>query len=364
MVIADYKAISELMTIHHIAGSLEDAAATAFLAGVDVELPDPRAYVALPRLVRAGRVPAARLDEAVARVLAIKFDAGLFDQPLTNTALADARTGTAAHAALARQAALAVPVLLKNDGVLPLARDGHLAVIGHSAADTPIGGYSDVPRHVTSVIDSLRAEAGGALHVEYTEGVRATETRNWYNDDVRLPPAAEMAQLRAAAVELASRATRVLLVLGDNEETAREAWNAQHKGDRASLDLVGEQQALAEAVLALGKPTIVLLAERSSAVNTVPRGTRECADRGLVSGTGDRPRDRRPAVRPRQSRRQAADLAAAFGRAAASLLRPQAERASRLSLRLDRAALCVRSRAELHQLRPVRAARAGDRAGG
>ena len=259
MVIADYKAIAELVTIHRVAADLDEAAVMAMMAGVDVELPDGLAYRRLPALVRAGRVPMARIDEAVARVLTVKFRAGLFDMAPLDVANADASTGAAAGVALAREAAVRSVVLLKNAGMLPIAADapGTLAVIGHSAADTPLGGYSDIPRHTVSVLDALRAEPG--LRIAYAQGVRLTAKRNWYDDEVVTTPPAEAARLRDEAVALARDAARVLLVLGDNEETAREAWSATHMGDRATTDLFGAQDELARAVLALGKPTTVLL---------------------------------------------------------------------------------------------------------
>ena len=262
MVIADYKAIAELMTIHRVAATLTDAAAMALVAGVDVELPDGRAYLQLPALVAAGRVPIARIDAAVRRVLAVKFAAGLFDAPFVDAGVADSRTGDATGRRLAREAAGRTMVLLKNErATLPLdpARIGRLAVLGISATDTPLGGYSDVPRQVVSVLDALRAEARGRFEIDHAVGVRLTKTRNWYGDAVIPPTPAEASALRDEALVVAARADRILLVLGDNEETSREAWSAGHMGDRSSLDLFGEQEALAEAVLALGKPVIVLL---------------------------------------------------------------------------------------------------------
>ena len=260
--VADYGSVRELRTIHGVARTDADAAALAMLAGNDVELPDPQCYPHLPALVAAGRVPIARIDEAVRRVLFLKFAAGLFERPIVDAAKADARTGTAAGRALAREAAGRSVVLLKNRAdTLPFRPDavGRLAVLGISATDTPIGGYSDVPRRVVSVLDGLRAEARGRFAVDYSVGVRLTRTRNWYGDAVIPPTPAEAKAMRDEALAVAARADRVLLVLGDNEETAREAWSTTHMGDRSSLDLWGEQEALAEAVLALGKPVVVLL---------------------------------------------------------------------------------------------------------
>ena len=262
MVISDYGSVIELATIHHVAADAAAAAALAINAGVDVELPDGRTFLHLPALVADGRVSLARIDAAVARVLAVKFAAGLFEQPFVDERSADARTGGTAGRALARVAAGRSMVLLKNEAAtLPLdpARVGRLAVLGISASDTPIGGYSDVPRRVVPVLDALQAEARGRFTIDHAVGVRPTRTRNWYGNTVEPIPPAEAAALRAEAVAVAARADRILLVLGDNEETAREAWSKEHMGDRASLDLFGEQDALAAAVFALGKPVIVLL---------------------------------------------------------------------------------------------------------
>ena len=263
MVVADYNSIRELATVHHVAGDFADAARMALMAGTDVELPDGHCFASLPALVRAGHVPLARIDEAVRRVLHVKFAIGLFENPYVDVATAEAATGNAASRALAREAGGRTMVLLKNEhGTLPLRAEavGRLAVIGHSAVDTPIGGYSEPPRHVVSVLDGLKTEAAaGRFAVEYSEGARATITRDWYNDDVRVPTPEAAKAAREAAVALARRSDRVLLVVGDTEETAREAWTVPHKGDRASLDPYGHQQELADAILALGKPTIVLL---------------------------------------------------------------------------------------------------------
>ena len=263
MVVSDYNAVRELATIHKVAADFDSAAVMALMAGTDVELPDAHCFAALPALVRAGRVPIARIDEAVRRVLTVKFRIGLFENPYVDAGAAEAATGNATSRALAREAAGRTMVLLKNDAAaLPLspATVGRLAVVGHSATDTPIGGYSDVPRHVVSVLDALRAEAAsGRFIVDYSEGARATMTRDWYNDEVRVPTAEAAATARDAAVALARASDRVLLVVGDTEETAREAWTVEHKGDRADLTLYGHQQALADALFDTGKPVIVLL---------------------------------------------------------------------------------------------------------
>ena len=191
-----------------------------------------------------------------------KFQAGLFENPYVDAAAAAGKTATPDAIALAREAANKAITLLKNDkGVLPLdpARIRKLAVIGTHARDTPIGGYSDVPGHVVSVLEGVQAAASGKFEVIYSEGVRITESRSWSADEVKLVDPAVNAALIEQAVRDAAGADVILMVLGDNEQTSREAWADAHLGDRDSLDLIGQQNDLARAIFALGKPVVVVL---------------------------------------------------------------------------------------------------------
>jgi beta-glucosidase len=261
-VVSDYFAIREMVTRHKMFGHIKDAGERAIEAGVDSETPDGEGFVHLPELVRTGRVPQALVDDAVRRILALKFEAGLFENPYVDAAAAEAKTATPDAIALAREAARKAMVLLKNDkGVLPLNEDRikRLAVLGTHARDTPIGGYSDEPRHVVSVLEGIRNAARGKFEVDYAEAVRLTRSRSWSADAVDLVPADENRRLIAEAVETARKADVIVMVLGDNEQLSREAWADQHLGDRTSLDLVGQQEELAQAIFALGKPTVVVL---------------------------------------------------------------------------------------------------------
>lgn len=261
-VVSDYYGIRELVTRHKMFSDVKDAAERAIKSGVDVETPDPEGFEHLSELVREGRVPQALIDDAVRRVLRLKFEAGLFEHPYPDPATADLKTATPDAVALAREAADKAIVLLRNEGqLLPLnaSKIRRMAVIGTHAKDTPIGGYSDVPKHVVSVLEGM-AEAGkGRFAVDYAEGVRLTETRCWSCDEVKLVPASVNRKLIAAAVQTARNADVIVMVLGDNEQTSREAWADTHLGDRSSLDLVGQQEELARAIFALHKPTVVIL---------------------------------------------------------------------------------------------------------
>jgi beta-glucosidase len=261
--VSDYFGINELITRHKLAATPKEAALRAIKAGVDVETPDGLAYKTLGELVKEKRVSEAEIDVVVRRILTLKFQAGLFEQPYVDAKAADGLTAAPDAVALARLAATRTPVLLKNDkGVLPLdgKKVGKLLLIGTHAKDTPIGGYSDHPRHIVSIYDGLQAEAKAqGFSLAYSEGVRITESRVWGADEIKFTPPEVNAKLIAAAVEAAKSADTIVMVLGDNEQTSREAWADNHLGDRESLDLLGQQNDLARAIFALGKPTVVFL---------------------------------------------------------------------------------------------------------
>ncbi|MYM24326.1 beta-glucosidase [Duganella sp. FT135W] len=261
--VSDYFGINELITRHKLAATPKEAAYRAIKAGVDVETPDGLAYKELGALVKEKRISEKEIDVVVRRILTMKFQSGLFEQPYVDANAADGLTAAPDAVALARVAATRTPVLLKNDkGLLPLdgKKVGKLLLIGTHAKDTPIGGYSDIPRHVVSIHDGLEAEAKAqGFSLSYSEGVRITESRVWGSDEIKFVSPEVNAKLIADAVEAAKSADTIIMVLGDNEQTSREAWADNHLGDRDSLDLMGQQNDLARAIFALGKPTVVFL---------------------------------------------------------------------------------------------------------
>jgi beta-glucosidase len=260
-IVSDYYGIEQLDDLHHVVGNYTDAAIRALHAGVDMDLPDGDAYATLAASVRAGRVSEKEIDTAVRRILTLKFQAGLFEHPYADADAADALTGNAQARAVAKKAAERAAVLLKNDGILPLSTNGlgTLAVIGPNANVARLGGYSGIPRQTVNVLQGLQARIGDKARVVYSEGVKITDNDDWWADEVKLADPVANEKRIADAVEVAKHADKIVLVLGDTEQTSREGWADTHLGDRDSLDLPGQQNELASAIFALGKPTVVVL---------------------------------------------------------------------------------------------------------
>jgi beta-glucosidase len=259
LISSDYGAVNELESIHHVAANLEETARLALAAGVDSELPDGMAFRTLVDQVRAGKVEIAAIDRAVARMLTLKFRAGLFENPYGDIKLAETITGNAEARALALEAARKSLCLLTNDGTLPLAQDKvrTLAVIGPNHAIARLGGYSSVPKQTVSLIEGLRALVGNTVELVTAQGVFITQSEDRSANEVLLADPAKNRALIAQAVEVAKSADAIVLAIGDTEQTSREGFAKNHLGDRTSVDIVGEQNELVAALAALGKPLIV-----------------------------------------------------------------------------------------------------------
>jgi beta-glucosidase len=266
-VVSDYYAIWELSDRpdthgHHVAADKREACVLAVRAGVNIEFPEPDCYLHLVDLVRDGTLAESELDGLVAPMLRWKFEMGLFDDPFVDPHDAERIVGSDANRALALEAARETIILLKNDGpVLPLALDTPktIAVIGPNARRSLLGGYSGRPKHEVTVLDGIRARAGDRATVVYSEGCKITKPGTWNDDDVFPSDPDEDRRQIAEAVAVAKRADVIVLAIGGNEQTSREAWNLRHMGDRTSLELIGRQNELVEAMAALGKPIVALL---------------------------------------------------------------------------------------------------------
>lgn len=272
VVITDFGAIQMLVHGHNTAENGEQAAAQALTAGVDMEMSGYMFRKHLKQALEQGFMAEHDLDQAVSRVLELKFRLGLFEQPFVDPAFAEQVIGCEAHKELARQVAREGMVLLKNEnGTLPLAKKGYtLAVIGPNANHVynQLGDYtSPQPKgQVVTVLEGIRANLASlgeeAAEVLYAPGCRIKgESREGF----------------AQALGVAERADAIVMVMGGSSArdfgegtidlrtgasvVTDDPWNDMECGegiDRSSLHLTGVQLELVQEVHKLGKPVIVV----------------------------------------------------------------------------------------------------------
>ncbi|MEM2341938.1 MAG: glycoside hydrolase family 3 N-terminal domain-containing protein [Candidatus Bathyarchaeia archaeon] len=158
-VVSDYGAIEMLKTFHHVAADEIEAAVQALEAGIDIELPRVKCYgEPLLKAVRDGIISETLIDEAISRILRVKFLLGLFDNPYINVEEAAGAFDKAEDRALALRAARESIILLKNDGILPLKKDLRaIAVIGPNTDTTRglLGDYSYTV-HLNCEVDAVK----------------------------------------------------------------------------------------------------------------------------------------------------------------------------------------------------------------
>ena len=245
LVVSDYESVKELLA-HGVAGDDADAARQALLAGIDMEMVSRLFGNHLPRLVEQGLVSRSVLDEAVRRVLRIKFRLGLFERPYADLAREAHVVGAREHRAAAREIAGRSMVLLKNDqGVLPLKPQiRSIAVLGPLAEDrdAPLSHWHGDVRveDVVTLLAGIQARAAGrqGMTVAHAKGceIEGASTDGF-----------------AEAVRLARQAELAIVAVGEASAMSGEA------ASRSSLDLPGHQLDLVKAVHATGTPTIVVL---------------------------------------------------------------------------------------------------------
>lgn len=243
-VVSDFDSVRELIN-HGMAADRAEAARKAFLAGVDMDMMSGAYDAHLADEIRAGRVPAAALDEAVRRVLRVKFHMGLFEEPPFDptTAARDMATPAARadSLAVARQS---IVMLRNHEAALPLRSTVRsIAVIGGAATHQEDWQYSDnagLPRvRPPKLPDELSRLLGPDVAISFAPGL-ATHCNLAAGDT-------------AGAVRTAEAADVVVVMLGEDCEQIGEGTS------RAHLDLPPVQQALLDAVIATGKPVVVIL---------------------------------------------------------------------------------------------------------
>jgi len=269
VVVTDWDNVGRMVTQKRVSPDVADASIRAIHAGNDLMMSTPDFYACALAAVKAGRVPMAEVDQAVRRLLTLKFRLGLFENPrLADTAKSAKRIGRREHREAALQAAREGAVLLKNRGVLPFKPETikRIAVIGPNAdndleqiGDWSLGagqGQGIMQKHprasTVTVLDGLVRRYAGTVAVDYAEGCSMTGDGAPHKI--------------ARAVRLAEKADVAVLVLGDQLPFAGECRST------ATLDLPGAQRALFEAVVATGTPVVVVfLASKPLAIPYVEK---------------------------------------------------------------------------------------------
>jgi beta-glucosidase len=242
-VVSDYTSVKELIN-HGLAANDKEAARAALTAGVDMEMVSRLYNQQGPALLREKQLSAATLDEAVRRVLRVKFRLGLFEHPYTDEALERTALLTSENRAAARAIAGRSMVLLKNDKeTLPLSKAIHsVAVIGPLADDkrTPLGWWSGdgKPEDTVTPLAGIKLKVSPGTTVNYAKGCDAL---------------GDSTAGFAEAVTAARASDVAIVFVGEPSETVGEA------ASKSSLDLPGRQLDLVKEIYATGKPTIVVL---------------------------------------------------------------------------------------------------------
>jgi len=266
-VVSDWSAPHELIA-HGTAADDAQAATESITAGVDMDMVDGSYLNELPGLVNSGKVPESVLDEAVRRVLRIKFKAGLFEHPYADPLRAKTDILTPENREVARKLASESLVLLRNNNeVLPLNRKQTIAVIGPLADDKasqlgPWAGNGQAADAITPLA-ALRQKMGED-HVLYAKGVDIPPFESGLAAGVAAPAPPSATGVKDSgnenkpasisdAVDAANRSDVALLFVGELAGMSGEA------SSRSKLDFPGDQRKLIDAVVATGKPVVLVI---------------------------------------------------------------------------------------------------------
>ena len=255
---SDFGAIGMLTTFHNVATDLQEAGRQAFEAGMDMEAPGIRCFgKELMELIKKGVVSEKRLDEAVGRILRVKFLAGLFESPYVDEDKVKEIVHCNRHVKLARKAACESIVLLKNkDNLLPLDKSiSSIAVIGPNADVAECGDYCFPKSEDISPLKGIRESVSQKTKVNFAPGCDMHDlSREGFKEAVRIAHNSDVA---------------VMFVGGSSMSLGGVGWVVDGKTtrpstcgegfDRANLNLSGVQQELVEAVAATGTSVVVVL---------------------------------------------------------------------------------------------------------
>lgn len=274
-VYSDWGSVERLKTFHHAVETPEEAAMMALIAGVDLNV--DWTFQTLEQMVESGRLDIKYIDEAVRRILFVKFSLGLFDHPNGDPGKVEKVVRSQKHVAISKEVADESAILLKNENnILPLdlTKYRSIAVVGPNSDQTIFGdyswAYSDTKEGVT-LTQGLKQVIGGLATIRQVDGCDW-----WSQDKSRIPEAVKaVEESDIAIVAIGTRST--FLGRSPNKSTSGEGF------DLSSLELPGVQEELLKAIKGTGKPMIVVfIAGKPLAIPWV----KENADAVLVQWYG------------------------------------------------------------------------------
>jgi beta-glucosidase len=268
-VVSDAIAVGNLVT-HGFAADPEDAAYRAISAGLNMDMASNTFIENVPKLVAAGKITPAQLDDAVRPILETKIKLGIFEHPFVDETKVDSVLNRQSSRVLERKLAARSMVLLRNENhTLPLAKSlKKVALIGplaNSLTDieggwTVEGLFGGPPKsHMVTVEEGLRNKLGADAQITVVSGPGLRRDFPSGIDDLLgkkpnpVPTLAEVQESLRKAIEAAQQADLVIAVLGEASDMSGEA------ASRATLDLPGNQEKMLEAVVATGKPVVLVL---------------------------------------------------------------------------------------------------------
>lgn len=257
-VVSDYNSIGE-MTNHGL-GDTQTVSALALRAGLDMDMMTNGYITTLKKSLAEGRISQEEIDLACRRVLEAKYKLGLFEDPYRylNDKRAKENTFTEAHLRTARQIAGRSIVLLKNEHqLLPLQKSGTIAVVGPLANNKTalFGTWCGIDTTKSlSVVEAIKEQVAGKAKVIYAKGCNFTNSPMLAQASGLTADPAENSRLVKEAVEQVKQADRIIAVMGEPNNWSGEACS------RADIGLPESQKELLRALLATGKPVILVLA--------------------------------------------------------------------------------------------------------
>ena len=249
-VVSDWLDVERLKTYHRTAPTFKEAVYQSVDAGMDMHMHGPKFLMPLVRLVKQGRIPESRIDDAVRPILLAKFRLGLFENPFVDLSDAKKLMFNKDHKQTALELARQGIVLLKNsDNILPLSDEKRIFITGPNANNHSIMGDWVLPQpeeNITTIVEGLKEVAKSSTKIDYfdLEG----SVRRIHPEQI----------LKAA--KKAKSADVAIVVVGSNPlRYDRKGKTSGENVARSSIGLFGNQLELVRAIQASGTPTIVVL---------------------------------------------------------------------------------------------------------